>query len=89
MRTAKIIRTESGRPTRDEVERYLPANYNVIYHDSSKIIIRGEDDHGWTLDDYVIPRLGSGLIHAAEVRPGALCHHALPAETCHGPLHSE
>lgn len=30
-------------------------------------IIKGEDDHGWTLDGYVIPRLGSGLIWAREI----------------------
>jgi hypothetical protein len=30
-------------------------------------VIGGYDDHGWTLDGYVIPRLASGLIGAREV----------------------
>jgi hypothetical protein len=30
-------------------------------------VIRGEDFAGWTLDAYVIPRLGSGLINATEI----------------------
>jgi hypothetical protein len=30
-------------------------------------LIEGEDNAGWTLDGYVIPRLASGLIFAKEV----------------------
>lgn len=30
-------------------------------------VIAGEDTAGWTLDDYVIPRYGSGLIWAMEI----------------------
>jgi hypothetical protein len=67
-RVAKIKRFH-GRPTADEVRPYLPANYRIRYHDDEKIIITGADDHGWTLDGYVIPRLGSGLISATEVNP--------------------
>jgi hypothetical protein len=32
-----------------------------------EIDITGTDQAGWTLDDYVIPRLASGLIVAKEV----------------------
>lgn len=51
-----------------KVEAYLPGNYRFLGYDSNgDIIIAGEDNHGWTLDGYVIPRLASGLIHCREV----------------------
>jgi len=31
------------------------------------VIVRGEDYAGWTLEDYVIPRLASGMIFTKEV----------------------
>lgn len=51
------------------VAQYLPNNYQVLGRslDNSKTIIVGVDDHGWTLDAYVIPRLGSALIHCEEI----------------------
>ena len=54
--------------TRD-VAQYLPSNFRVLGRslDNSKTIIIGVDDHGWSLDAYVIPRLGSALIHCEEV----------------------
>ena len=60
--------------TQHEAEAYLPANYSVIwegYEPSSATrlvwVIEGEDDHGWTLDGYVIPRYASGLICCEEI----------------------
>ena len=52
-----------------EVAQYLPNNFRVLGRslDNSKTIIIGVDDHGWSLDAYVIPRLGSALIHCEEV----------------------
>ncbi len=52
-----------------DVAQYLPNNFRVLGRslDNSKTIIIGVDDHGWTLDKYVIPRLGSALIHCEEV----------------------
>lgn len=54
------------------LERYLPDNYRVGTHingeaTGGEFIIVGEDVAGWTLDDYVIPRLSSGLIWATEI----------------------
>lgn len=72
----------SHRTTLREVAAYLPANYEVYeeivertignvliegYHQSVRLIIRGRDVGGWTLDGYVLPRLASGLIGAEEV----------------------
>lgn len=57
------------------VDRYLPSNYKVEGLTALGIVIGGEDYHGWTLDDYVIPRLGSGLMRAEEIdlsHPAAL-----------------
>lgn len=64
---------------RDDVEkvrRYLPSNYEVIGtvphadefpFDGECAVVAGEDRAGWTLDAYVIPRLGSGLIPSREI----------------------
>lgn len=60
------------------VAQYLPSNYRVIgrtielgnidiplTHQGT--LIAGVDNHGWTLEDYVIPRLGSGWIPCREL----------------------
>jgi hypothetical protein len=65
--------------SRKQAEAYLPNNYRIIHEYESVddrdrplcFVIEGKDDHGWTLDGYVIPRLGSGLIWATET---ALSH---------------
>lgn len=54
------------------VQRYMPSNYKAAQHvygsgPRSLIFIYGSDSHGWTLDDYVIPRLASGGIIAKEI----------------------
>lgn len=62
----------------ETIERYLPGNYSVagtveLTVDESLLlngkyaVIEGRDKSGWTLDDYVIPRLASGLIVATEI----------------------
>ena len=53
--------------SRKQVERYLPQNYVVLVETSEGIVIQGSDMAGWTLDGYVIPRLGSGLIGCKEI----------------------
>jgi len=55
----------------DRVRAYLPHNYEAALSTANnltfKVRITGTDDHGWTLDGYVIPRLASGWIFAKEV----------------------
>lgn len=53
----------------DTIRRYLPNNYtaNVLGTFDRRVLITGHDEHGWTLDGYVIPRLASGLYFAREV----------------------
>lgn len=65
-RTAVIQRSSNGRPTPDEVGRYLPSRYEVTSFTDKQITISGTDYAGWTLDDYVIPRLASAVIWARE-----------------------
>lgn len=69
----------TARDSRETVERYLPGNYRVIHVEPSQdpvgvegarwsdIVIAGRDNAGWTLDDYVLPRLASGLIFGTEI----------------------
>lgn len=52
---------------REAIARYLPSNYQVLGGDDETTLIGGHDDAGWTLDDYVLPRLASGLYFGAEV----------------------
>lgn len=58
-------------PDVQRVRAYLPANYQaeVSGHDGKRpgvVLIFGIDRAGWTLDGYVIPRLGSVRIVAVE-----------------------
>ena len=55
-----------GARRREEVAAYLPNGYAVLgetMDDRTRpiYVIGGYDNAGWTLTDYVIPRLASGL----------------------------
>lgn len=52
----------------EAVARYLPANYRVTGEDAEWVYFAGRDRAGWTLEDYVLPRLASGLYFAEEVK---------------------
>jgi hypothetical protein len=62
----------------EEALRYLPDNYTLMEsfevagqtatgRKELWIVIGGVDDAGWTLDNYVLPRLQSGLIFGEEI----------------------
>jgi hypothetical protein len=60
-------RDANDRALPEIIARYLPDNYEVIHSTLTttpdnwqRVGIRGEDAAGWTMDDYVIPRLRSG-----------------------------
>ena len=60
------------------VAAYLPGNYRVVGVEpnpnvpgTSLVTIEGDDDHGWTLDGYVLPRLASGMLYGDETTEGA------------------
>jgi hypothetical protein len=65
----------------EQVKDYLPSNYSVVHVDPNGqgILIAGEDDHGWTMDEYVLPRFASGLIVANEVWPLFTSQGSFPA----------
>lgn len=50
----------------DVIRRYLPSNY-IAFTWARGVWIEGEDVAGWTMDDYVIPRLASGGFYAREM----------------------
>jgi hypothetical protein len=77
MKRYAIVR---GARRRSEAETYLPENYRVIHEKlvpagpivgdrrmKPLFVIEGTDNAGWTLDDYVVPRYASGLIHCTEI----------------------
>lgn len=66
MNIERAAKVNSKRDLR-EVSAYLPSGYMACAAPDGTIYIVGEDIAGWTLDDYVIPRLRSGLIAAQEI----------------------
>ena len=62
IRRAKVFSTSRS------IAAYLPSRYKVVEVTEEATLIEGEDFLGWTLDDYVIPRLGSGLFHCEEIQ---------------------
>ena len=56
------------------IRRYLPSNYSASYlipedinMDENFILIYGFNVAGWTMEDYVIPRLNSGGYYPKEL----------------------
>lgn len=62
-----MVRYAHVKSPADKVERYLPSNYAILEEVVDGVVIVGQDVAGWTLADYVIPRLQSGLHIAEEV----------------------
>lgn len=63
-----VVRTSQA----DQVRAYLPANYRVVgsvetFDGIAHVTVEGCDLHGWTLTEYVLPRLASGLHSGVEV----------------------
>jgi hypothetical protein len=50
----------------DVIRRFLPSNY-IAFTWGNHVWIEGEDVAGWTMEDYVIPRLASGGIYATQM----------------------
>ena len=55
-----------------EVAAYLPGNYRTLGYRWTEalrraVVIEGRDVAGWTLDDYLAPRLASGLMVCEEI----------------------
>jgi hypothetical protein len=52
--------------TLQRVDAFLPGGYGVIGwdEDGDGVLIEGYDQAGWTMEDYVAPRLASGGMFA-------------------------
>jgi hypothetical protein len=66
MSEIKVAQVTGLDATAYKIAWYLPANYEVtsawLTDDGKHVcVIQGTDNAGWTLEDYVIPRLGSGM----------------------------
>jgi hypothetical protein len=59
--------TVKGARSEREAKAYLPENYRLLGEYKGVFVIAGEDVAGWTLDGYVIPRYGSGLMACREI----------------------
>ena len=51
----------------EQVERYLPNNYYIAAETPEGFLLAGTDAFGWTMKDFVIPRLQSGSIGVREI----------------------
>lgn len=56
----------------DTIRRYLPGNYQAITL-GTFVLVYGYDQAGWTLEDYVLPRMAQWGLHPIE--------HTLKADT--------
>ena len=68
-RYARIDAERHNEITLEKVQAYIPFNYRAhqVTDGTGDIYISGIDNAGWSMDGYVIPRLGSGLINAVEM----------------------
>jgi hypothetical protein len=62
-----------GARSTKEVAAYLPSNYEAVGEatgDDGRLIvyITGVDRNGWTFDEYVTPRLASGMMYTKETK---------------------
>ena len=53
----------------ERVQAALPKNYWVLFTRGDHMMVTGEDDHGWTADGYVLPRLSSNILAARLITP--------------------
>lgn len=66
-----IVTADAGRG--EQIRAYLPDNYRLVGRtpiggsNRVRFLIAGRDLMGWTLDDYVLPRLASGMYYGEEV----------------------
>lgn len=72
LRVAQVRNADSAK----QLWAYLPENYAVVASltlesgqagcAKTEYLIVGYDDAGWTMEDYVVPRLASGLLWATD-----------------------
>lgn len=71
MGTIRYALAHTRRDDGSDIAAYMPHNYSVVGvlegERYNQALIKGTDDAGWTMEDYVIPRLQSGLVGVREV----------------------
>ena len=71
MTTTRYALASTRREDGSDVAAYLPGNYRIVGvlagEFGDQALIEGEDNAGWTMQDYVLPRLGSGLVGCREI----------------------
>lgn len=68
-RNARVLKESiwlSGHTAEQVITQYLPDNYSVSGSDDDYVYITGNDYAGWTMDEYVLPRLATGNMVAEE-----------------------
>lgn len=63
----RAIRIQIGAGSARGIAALLPGNYRIVHEGVETVEIEGEDRMGWTLEDYVLPRLASGLYFGHEI----------------------
>ena len=62
--------TTDGTQLARRIDAYMPHGWYVeLANDGRTITIHGIDHAGWTLTDYVLPRLASGCIYPTAITP--------------------
>lgn len=68
-----LVKADTGYDYEGRIQAYMPGNYQVTGIGPApegerflRVHIAGQDRQGWTLDEYVIPRLASGLYGCTE-----------------------
>lgn len=58
----RVVITNGDTDNVRQISEYLPSNYWIagVLPDTG-VVIEGIDSMGWTAEDYVLPRLNSGL----------------------------
>lgn len=79
MPTTRTAHVKGNGVNLDRVAAFMPRNYEVWGWDDTgtAVVIKGTDNAGWTLDDYVLPRLASGCMFGTEVFPDPAVHYYL------------
>lgn len=73
LRPVSVVGVVRGARDAAMVARFLPSNYAVVAGSHPDgIVIAGQDVAGWTWDDYIVPRLSSGLMGASRIERDAI-----------------
>jgi hypothetical protein len=79
-KTRRFARIKGMSINPETIERYLPHNYSVLYFEDDMVTITGFDNAGWTLDEYVLPRIAQWGMGGTEIHEEDISGDELEAE---------